>query len=216
MFVSKMFAKLSMLGLGLSLATGCEPRDGTELEKREPDPAASTAPSSGTATSSTSTSSTPAAPDTAASVKEAHARLVAIGNSGVSGEIHFAQKNGKVSVTGKVTGLKPGEHGFHVHEKGDLSDTEKGLSAGDHFNPEHLDHGRPTDTKRHAGDFGNITAEEDGVTDIAFDDSVVKLDGPNSIVGRSIVIHAEADRFTQPAGDAGARVAFGKIELANP
>jgi superoxide dismutase, Cu-Zn family len=143
---------------------------------------------------------------------DAYARLISIGNSGVVGEVFFSSKAGKVVVTGKVIGLTPGEHGFHIHEKGDLSDTEKGESAGGHFNPDNVDHGRPEDSTRHAGDFGNIVANEKGVAEINFEDSVIQLAGINSIIGRSLVVHADADKFTQPSGDSGARVAFGVIE----
>ena len=180
--------------MSTAMFVGCEPQDGTN-----------------TATTGTTPAATSSADANTKSL-QARAALVAIGNSGVAGEVTFAQTAGKIKVTGRVTGLTPGEHGFHVHEKGDLSDTEKGESAGGHFNPDMKDHGRPSDTTRHAGDFGNITANDQGVAEINFEDSVVKLDGPNTIIGRSIVIHAQADRFTQPTGDAGGRVAFGKIE----
>ena len=53
----------------------------------------------------------------------------------VSGSVQFSQAAGKVVVSGEVRGLKPnGEHGFHVHEKGDCSSGD-GESAGGHFNP---------------------------------------------------------------------------------
>ena len=68
------------------------------------------------------------------------------------------------------------------------------------------------DTERHVCDLGNIEANEEGIAMIEMQDSVISLTGANFIVGRLIVIHADADQFTQPAGDAGARVAFGAIE----
>ncbi|MFG0288827.1 MAG: superoxide dismutase family protein [Rhodopirellula sp. JB044] len=138
--------------------------------------------------------------------------LVAIGDNDVEGTIEFVQRGDTVKVTGEVRGLSPGKHGFHVHEKGDLSDTETGKSAGGHFNPTHQEHGKPGEEKRHVGDLGNIEANEDGVAKIDITDEVISLDGPNSIIGRSVMIHEGEDQFTQPTGDAGGRVAFGKIE----
>lgn len=189
-----MLKQLNIALLATAVCVGCAPRESTEIAS----------------TDTTADVGNGAANEAS---MQAVAKLVAIGGSGVAGELRFVQDAGKVMVTGKVTGLTPGEHGFHVHEKGDLSDTVKGESAGGHYNPDMKEHGRPTDAVRHAGDFGNITANADGVAEINFEDSMVKLDGEHSIVGRSIVIHAQADKFTQPSGDAGGRVAFGKIEM---
>ncbi|MCM2373833.1 superoxide dismutase family protein [Aporhodopirellula aestuarii] len=150
--------------------------------------------------------------DGSAEVIQATTTLVAIGNSGVEGTIDFRQEDNTVKITGEVRGLKPGLHGFHIHEKGDLSDTETGKSAGGHFNPTNEPHGKPSDEERHVGDLGNIEANEDGVAKIDIQDDVISLRGENSIIGRSLMIHEGEDKFTQPSGDAGGRVAFGKIE----
>ncbi len=115
-----------------------------------------------------------------------------------------------------MSGLAPGQHGFHVHESGDLSDTATGKSTGGHFNPTEHEHGKPSDSDRHVGDLGNIEADQTGVANIDVIDTVISLSGPNSIVGRGLVIHAQADQFTQPSGDAGDRVAIGVIESAKP
>ena len=91
-------------------------------------------------------------------------------------------------MTGEVTGLKTGQHGFHIHEFGDY--TAGCVSAGPHFNPAGKDHGGPNDENRHAGDLGNITAwhgraQPDGVNIV---DAQIPLEGPNSILGRSVVV----------------------------
>lgn len=138
--------------------------------------------------------------------------LEPIADSGVKGTLNFVQVGKKVTLTGEITGLTPGEHGFHVHEKGDLSDKKTGNSAGGHFNPAGHKHGKPDDAERHAGDLGNITADDKGVAKIDIHDEVISLNGDNSIVGKSIVVHESVDKFTQPTGDAGGRVAFGLIE----
>ncbi len=150
--------------------------------------------------------------DTTGQSDVAICRLEQIGGSGVTGTVNFTQLGDKVTVTGEVKGLKPGKHGFHVHESGDLSDKETGKSAGGHFNPTGQKHGKPTDAERHLGDLGNITADDQGVAKIEITDNVISLRGPNSIVGKSIVVHVGDDKFTQPTGDAGARAAFGLIE----
>src|SRR6056300_443838 len=62
-------------------------------------------------------------------------------------------------IVGRITGLEPGEHGFHIHEFGDL--TNGCESAGGHYNPDDVDHGDLD--KGHVGDLGNITAYENGI-----------------------------------------------------
>ena len=147
--------------------------------------------------------------------EKAVAVLVAAGDSGVSGVVYFTKEADAVHVTGKVTGLKPGEHGFHVHQYGDVTGIKDGLTTGGHFNPEGKDHGKPEDKVRHVGDLGNIKADDKGVAEIDIKDSMLELAGPHSILGRGLVVHANADKFTQPTGDAGGRVAVGVIGIAN-
>ncbi|HVU86975.1 MAG TPA: superoxide dismutase family protein [Pirellulales bacterium] len=150
-----------------------------------------------------------AGPDRAVSV------LIPMGDSGVTGVVYFTKEGKSVHVSGTVTGLKPGEHGFHVHQFGDVTSTD-GMSAGGHFNPENKMHGKPGDKERHVGDLGNITAGADGVAKIDIKDSMLELEGPHSILGRGLVVHANPDKFTQPVGDAGGRVAVGAIGIASP
>jgi len=136
--------------------------------------------------------------------------------SEAKGIITFVQKDGSVEISGEVTGLTPGAHGFHVHEFGDCSEPD-GLCAGGHFNPTNMPHGGPADAKRHVGDLGNIMADASGKAVINMKDSVITLTGANSIIGRSIIVHAGADDLkSQPTGNAGARAACGVIGLANP
>lgn len=89
-------------------------------------------------------------------------------------------------MTGEVTGLAPGKHGFHIHEFGDY--TAGCVSAGSHFNPYKKHHGGPTDENRHAGDLGNIVAGDDGKAKIDIVDAQIPLEGPNNILGRSVVV----------------------------
>lgn len=138
-----------------------------------------------------------------------------VGDSGVAGVLTFVRNGDKVEVTGSISGLTPGKHGFHVHEFGDITalDTD-GTSTGGHFNPEGAEHGKPDAEHRHVGDLGNIEADDDGVANVEITDSMLQLDGPHSIIGRSIVVHADEDKFTQPTGDAGGRVGIGVIGIA--
>ncbi|KAG8478882.1 hypothetical protein CXB51_028728 [Gossypium anomalum] len=138
------------------------------------------------------------------------------GDTNVGGFIHFTQiPNGITHVQGKITGLSPGLHGFHIHA---LGDTTNGCnSTGPHFNPLKKDHGAPSDGERHAGDLGNIIAGADGVAEVSIKDWQIPLSGQHSILGRAVVVHADPDdlgkgghELSKTTGNAGARVGCGK------
>lgn len=132
----------------------------------------------------------------------------------VRGMVKFSKVAGGVHVVADLTGLKPGEHGFHLHEFGDASSAD-GTSAGGHFNPAKENHGAPTAEHRHAGDLGNLKADASGHAVLDYVDAKLSLDGAASIVGHGVVVHANPDDFTtQPTGNAGGRVAVGVIGLA--
>ena len=147
---------------------------------------------------------------------KAVAVLQSASGSDVKGTITFTAKQGYVEISGEVRGLTPGEHGFHVHEYGDISAMDGG-SAGGHFNPTNKPHGGPNDAERHVGDLGNIKADQNGRATIQMRDKHIQLSGANSIVGRAVVVHAKADDLkSQPSGDAGERVGVGVVGLAKP
>ncbi|KAJ1371835.1 hypothetical protein KIN20_033866 [Parelaphostrongylus tenuis] len=137
--------------------------------------------------------------------------------SGVIGFVEFLQIGNVVTITGSVSGLTPGLHGFHVHENGNVG--MGCLAAGGHYNPFSMAHGAPTDAVRHVGDLGNIiTLGAD--TPIFIMDTVISLSGEYSVVGRALVIHEAGDdlnRGLSPlsaiTGNAGGRVSCGIIEL---
>ncbi|KAF4617466.1 hypothetical protein D9613_006097 [Agrocybe pediades] len=144
------------------------------------------------------------------------------GESSVSGTVTFKQLSpgGPVTVYGKLRGLTPhAKHGFHVHQSGDLSGGC--ISAGPHYNPFGKTHGAPSAANRHVGDLGNVDADERGEADFVLTDSLLSLNGPTSIVGRSVVVHAGTDDLglggneeSLKTGNAGARAACGVIGLS--
>lgn len=142
----------------------------------------------------------------------ARADLDPLGNSGVKGTVTLTDLGGgKVRVAGVITGLKPGKHGFHVHEFGDCSSSD-GKSAGEHFNPFHTDHGAPSAGEKHPGDFGNLEADAEGRAEFRVDTEEVGLgEGKADVLGRAMIVHAQPDDFSQPSGNAGERVACGVI-----
>ncbi|KAJ6858407.1 hypothetical protein NC652_040859 [Populus alba x Populus x berolinensis] len=121
------------------------------------------------------------------------------GDSNVRGSLHFIQEpNGATHVTGRIAGLSPGLHGFHIHA---LGDTTNGCnSTGPHFNPLKKDHGAPCDNVRHAGDLGNIIAGPNGVAEVSIKDFQIPLSGKHSILGRAVVVHADPDDLGKGKG----------------
>ena len=97
-----------------------------------------------------------------------------------------------VKINVHAHGLKPGKHGFHVHELGNLLKTDCSECKG-HWNPENKTHGGLHDTHSHAGDLGNITANDDGEANKHISSAKLTLYGKKSILGRSIIIHADED-----------------------
>ena len=124
-------------------------------------------------------------------------------------------------MSGEISGLAAGQHGFHVHQFGD--NTDGCTSAGPHYNPDKAEHGAPTDNKgeRHAGDLGNVVAGEDGVAKIDIKDGFISLSGERSVIGRTVVVHADVDdlgrgghELSKTTGNAGGRLACGVIGIS--
>lgn len=145
-------------------------------------------------------------------VKKAEAKVSPTTGNKVKGLVTFEALDKGVRIVADFEGLTPGLHGFHVHEKGDCS-AHDASSAGGHFNPTGKKHGGPDDLDRHVGDFGNVEANADGKAHYERIDMIVSLEGENSIVDKSIVIHADPDDLkSQPTGNSGARIGCGVIE----
>ena len=128
-------------------------------------------------------------------------------------ELTQAPDGVKIALT--VSGLAPGQHAFHIHAV-DKCEGPDFKSAGAHFNPYNKKHGLKNPEGPHAGDMENIEVGSDGTGKAEVLNKQVTLgDGPNSLFhegGTAIVIHASPDdNMTDPAGNAGARIACGVI-----
>ena len=146
-------------------------------------------------------------------VTTATATLEPKSGSQVKGTVTFTKSGDEVQVVADIQNLKPGKHGFHVHDKGDCSAPDA-ASAGGHFNPTHQHHGGPATAEHHAGDLGNIEADASGKAHLDWKGKL-DLSGPNSIIGKSMVVHEKEDDLkTDPSGNSGARIACGVIEAA--
>lgn len=129
----------------------------------------------------------------------------------VSGQVRFVRKGNDTLVEISLRNLTPGEHGIHIHERGDCGSPD-GLSAGAHYNPTGVSHGG-LEGVHHLGDLGNITAGADGTVNLNFHLKDLKLSGEPNISGRAVIVHAAPDDFkTQPTGNSGKRLACGVIE----
>ncbi len=141
----------------------------------------------------------------------ARATLEARSGSSVAGSVSFIPLSDGVRIEAQVSGLTPGEHGFHVHDVGDCSAPDASSAKG-HFNPAGTAHGSHAAGEHHGGDMPNLVANAQGVARYSVDLKGVALGGPNGIVGRSVVVHADPDDYkSQPAGNSGKRVACGVI-----
>ncbi|HEV8694331.1 MAG TPA: superoxide dismutase family protein [Lysobacter sp.] len=157
-----------------------------------------------------------AAPAAVSTAQRASIVLMPASGSLVSGKLTATPTADGVRITGEIGGLqRGGTHAIHIHEKGDCSAIDA-TSAGSHFNPASQPHGKNGSGPHHGGDMDNIVANASGVAKVDVSASGVTLGGgaPNDIADRAIVVHAMADDYhTQPAGNAGARVACGVIKI---
>ena len=135
-------------------------------------------------------------------------------NTNVHGTVTFTQWGDTVEVYARIEGLAPNsEHGFHIHQNGDISAPDL-MSTGGHWDPAgHHHHGAPLAMDVHAGDLGNLRADADGVATLHMMTKAFSLTKEPSAIGHAVIIHAKVDDFmTQPTGNAGGRVAGGVIQ----
>lgn len=131
------------------------------------------------------------------------------------GEANLTQTKNGVLIRLSVKGIEPGEHAFHVHAVGKCEPPF--TSAGGHFNPAGHKHGLESPEGAHAGDMPNLHVPQDGTLTVEVFNTMITLakGQPNSVFdadGSALVIHAKADdNKTDPAGDAGDRIACGVV-----
>ncbi|KIJ54747.1 hypothetical protein M422DRAFT_24651 [Sphaerobolus stellatus SS14] len=150
-------------------------------------------------------------------------KAVAVMNGpSVEGTIYFTQETPTtpVRISGILKNVSPNsDRGFHIHELGDA--TNGCLSSGSHFNPEGKLHGSPLDTHRHVGDLGNVHSDTNGIVNLDIFDKKISLNGPHSIIGRSVVIFKGTDDLgkggnedSKKTGNAGGRAGCAVIGVA--
>ena len=136
------------------------------------------------------------------------------------GVVELTQTPGGVLIKVSLKGMPAGEHAFHIHNVGKC-EAPSFESAGAHFNPDNKHHGILSG-EGHAGYMPNLHIPSNGMLEVEVVNTAVTLDKgkPNSVFhpgGTSAVIHAGKDDYkSDPAGNAGDRVACGVISEAAP
>ena len=133
----------------------------------------------------------------------------------IAGAVTLTETAKGLKLVALLTGVPAGDHGFHIHEFGSCEDS--GKAAGSHYNPKGSKHGdllKEGHGKAHAGDMGSITADKDGKAALEVLLPMVGLSsGTFNVGGRSLILHEKPDDLSQPAGNAGGRIACGTIAI---
>jgi Cu-Zn family superoxide dismutase len=147
--------------------------------------------------------------------KTARVVLSGCSDSKMLGTVEFTESAGVVKMVAQMSNVNQGMHGFHIHAIGDCSAAD-GTSAGGHWNPTGVEHGKWGTPPFHKGDIGNFEADKNGIGSIKLKTDLWCIDcgdETKDIVGKSIIVHAgEDDCTSQPSGAAGPRIACGVIE----
>ena len=138
----------------------------------------------------------------------------------IEGTVEFFQEEKEdVKIKVNISGLTPGKHGFHIHNKGDLTEGCKSLCS--HYNPFNKVHGGLNSKEKHVGDLGNIIADDNGIVKQIIIGEDIELNGPISVIGRSVIVHQDEDDLglggneeSLKTGNAGKRIACGVIGIS--
>lgn len=150
----------------------------------------------------------PVAPPTVTATAE----LKAVKGDAAMGTISFVREgSGPVVIYAELSGMKKkGTHAFYIHQNGDCSGN--GKKVGAHLDPTKAKHGPPASSERHAGDLGNLVGDDTGKATFSMTTDSITIEGdrPDSVLNRSIVIHAQKD---DKVGNGGPALACGVITL---
>jgi len=136
---------------------------------------------------------------------------------GITGTATFKLTSGKLTIDVDIQGITQNldnNHGMHIHEFGDISDTSAGASAGSHWNPLNSPHACEDTITRHYGDTGNWMVAADGTLKASKTLDLVGLTGATSVIGHAFVLHNQTDDCAVVASS-GARLAFCVIGVGN-
>lgn len=149
-------------------------------------------------------------------VDRAVAQVLPTDGHRVHGTVVFTRTDHGIHIRADLAGLTPGHHAIQILEYGDCSALDAG-SAGGHFNPDNVSHDCPISFERHVGDLGNVTTDYSGATTYDRIDAIIALEGPNSVIGRSILVYQEEDDCsTDPDGGVRTPIACGVIGITAP
>jgi len=194
---------------------------GSSQQSGEPAASPEAPPAEASATEASSESAAPDAPAAGASASSEGGRQIEVplqakSGSTLAGSATLTETAEGVKVELTLEHVTPGDHGAHVHEKGDCSAPD-GASAGGHFNPSASPHALPVSDPRHLGDLGNINVAADGSgkIEIVAPGANLKDGDPNSFLGKAIIVHEKKDDGGQPTGNAGGRIGCGEIKASS-
>lgn len=152
-------------------------------------------------------------------VKAAATATLTAADGAARGEARVTEASDGLHVFVKGKGLTSGAHAVHVHTTGNCAPPDF-ASAGGHWNPTHRQHGKDNPAGMHMGDMPNMIAGADGVGELEYVIAGATLRTGSAPLldadGAAVVIHAQADdNKTDPAGNAGGRIACGVLSAAN-
>jgi len=131
---------------------------------------------------------------------------LALSDGTAAGTATLSEAEGGTALEIAVSGIEPGEHGFHLHQIGQCDA------------PDFKSAGKDSPAGSHLGDLPNLSIGDDGTGSLTVPVQGEKAQFMEWLFdadGTAIMIHAGPDDYrTDPTGDAGARVACGVLTKA--